>query len=370
MPANRPIAFLTIIATALASLAAAPAAADPPKLPTEAKPVRLAPGPPGKARAPGTRSTQPRVLGPRANPPRLPATPPRPSRPISPRQPDTISLVNGDGLTINVPRRPVYVIPPFYGNSRWPYPYWYTTGTYSTSTNYLPPNYSWPGYQVGYWSPRRASITHPVTGVDPALANSLGINPAQLGYNPPPGAVAPRFLTQQPSNPPTQAGADSEGASDLPTQRAIAENVERGLYAILVADPAAAVEPLRAHTTDNPEDYDALRLLGLALLERGNPVDATAVINLAYTRDPSLASRPIGEPLYPRAGRLRSLVTRAVRHANSRDSASAWLTAAMLVQAEAASNRDRLPVARTMIERAAAAGLDPTVTAAMQARLN
>lgn len=370
MPTSRSIALVAVLALAAGSVATAPAAADPPKLPTEAKPVRPAPGPPGKARARGTRSTQPRVLGPRASPPRLPAAPTRPNRPITPRQPDTISLVNGDGLTINIPRRPVYVVPPYYGNSRWPYPYWYTTGSYTSSTNYLPPNYTWPGYQIGYWSPRRPTITHPVQGVDPNLFAAIGVTPAQLGYNPPPGAVAPRFLTQEPSNPPAPSDADVDPATEMPIQRSIAENVERGLYAILVADPAAAVEPLRAHTTDNPEDYDALRLLGLALLERGDAVDATAVIRLAYTRDPSLASRPIGEPLYPRAGRLRALVTRAVRHANSRNSASAWLTAAMLVQAESATNPGRLPVARKMIERAAAAGLDPTVTAAMQARLN
>lgn len=120
---------------------------------------------------------------------------------------------------------------------------------------------------------------------------------------------------------------------------------------------ANAIVQLRLHLRAEPDDTRAQRWLAIALLEDRRIDDAQAVIRMAYRTDPALG----GEPMLPREmgmgrDRWRTLVMRASTAANATNTASGWLLLATLMQAE-----ERQALARQMIERATAAGLEPEV---------
>ncbi|GJM18373.1 MAG: hypothetical protein DHS20C14_05860 [Phycisphaeraceae bacterium] len=119
------------------------------------------------------------------------------------------------------------------------------------------------------------------------------------------------------------------------------------------------------HLDADPEDMAAVRGLGVALVAVGRGEDAAATIRYAYVTDPALAGEPLGAWIAGDDARdLRRLVTDAVKHANRNDSASAWLTVAVLMQAEG-----RLAVALKMLDRAEERGLDLEVARAMRGAL-
>ena len=77
---------------------------------------------------------------------------------------------------------------------------------------------------------------------------------------------------------------------------------------------------------------------------------------MAYRTDPPLADEAIDAQLFESEKDLRGQVRRCVIHANRTGLASAWLTVAVLMQAE-----DRDERALKMLQRARDAGLDTVI---------
>lgn len=167
----------------------------------------------------------------------------------------------------------------------------------------------------------------------------------------------PNLYVQQPQSQPAPPQAQAP-----PPQLTV---FEQGVLALYQGDSAEAVAALRQHLRDNPSDTQALRVLALALLDDNKPDDAAAVMASAYRTDPGLATRSIR---YGQAGvteaRLRELLVRAVQHAHRVKSASAWLTVAVLMQAQG-----RESLALEMLGRAEKAGLSREIADPMKAEL-
>ena len=117
-----------------------------------------------------------------------------------------------------------------------------------------------------------------------------------------------------------------------------------------------AIDLYRAFLRDNPDDAGAMRGLALALLADSRFKEGVAMMAMAYRTDPLLADEAIDALLFESQKGLRSEVRRCVIHANRTGLASAWLTVAVLMQAE-----DRDDRALKMLERARDAGLDTVV---------
>lgn len=126
----------------------------------------------------------------------------------------------------------------------------------------------------------------------------------------------------------------------------------------------AAIDQYRRHLGEEGEDFAAAAELGVALIEAGRGDDGVSLIAFAYSMDPALGSWPISDRILLDAKRWRKIVVRGVQHANRRDSASAWLAVAVLMQGEG-----RRDVARRMLDRAVDRGLDASVAGAMRAVL-
>ncbi|MCC6661742.1 MAG: hypothetical protein IT437_12750 [Phycisphaerales bacterium] len=131
---------------------------------------------------------------------------------------------------------------------------------------------------------------------------------------------------------------------------------ELGALALRTGEPEAAIEAYRKHLDESPEDADAMRRLGVAMIDARKIRDGVAMIALAYRTDPRLCGKELPRTLVGGAADLRTLVNRASIYANTTGSASAWLAMAVLAQAE---GRDH--VAARMVERARDAGLDPAL---------
>jgi len=125
-----------------------------------------------------------------------------------------------------------------------------------------------------------------------------------------------------------------------------------------------AIESYRAHLQEDPEDTIAMRVLGAAFIEKGEIGDGFALVRLAYGTDPALAIEPMDATLFGSAKRLREVVRKAVRAANKEDSASAWLSVTMLMQAE---GRDR--VALKNLAKAEREYLSEDIARALRQRL-
>jgi hypothetical protein len=106
---------------------------------------------------------------------------------------------------------------------------------------------------------------------------------------------------------------------------------------------------------------DARRLLAFVLLGAGQPDAASAVVREMYRQDPQLAKRSLRLEAFGVAEReTRTQFAASVTFANKAKTGSSWLMAAMLAQAER-----RWPLARTLIDRGVAAGLERDIADAM-----
>lgn len=189
-------------------------------------------------------------------------------------------------------------------------------------------------------------------GVYYSAGRVWGASPAVLPRTD--GPLDPRLFREQPA--PTPQPAQAEPPRSL---------AEVGVYALREKRAADAVVALRRHLDTAPDDARAMRVLAIALLEDRRAADAAAVMRLAYRTDPLLARERLSpEALGFSTREFRNLVTRAVGHANSVRSSSAWLSVSVLMQGEI---RDDLALA--MLARAADAGLDPAVADALRAEL-
>ncbi len=141
--------------------------------------------------------------------------------------------------------------------------------------------------------------------------------------------------------------------------------LERGHLALEREQPADAVNFYRAHLAVQPSDGEAMRWLAVALQSSGQPATGVAMMALAYQTDPSLAVVPMAATHFPEADEgVRQRFLAAVAYANSAKGSSAYLTAAVLAQAEG-----RVDVARRLVARAKAAGHDRAVIRELEAAL-
>ena len=103
-------------------------------------------------------------------------------------------------------------------------------------------------------------------------------------------------------------------------------------------------------------------MLGVALIADGRIDEGTEKIAEAYRLDPTLASSPLDERLFPREARfeIRDLIRKVSVRANRTNASEAWLTLGALMQAE---GRDSL--ALDMVLKASAAGMEQEVVSPM-----
>ncbi len=151
--------------------------------------------------------------------------------------------------------------------------------------------------------------------------------------------------------------------------RGPANDRERAEWALRGGDAKGAVEYAKRHLQSERDDAEATRVLAVALIVSGNAPDASAVAGRAYAMDPTLTSRPIDRSLLDGThASVSELVQRAVREAQRNRSASAWLLASVLAQAE---GRDS--AALGMLEKARGEGLDSKIadrlSEALEARI-
>jgi hypothetical protein len=108
-----------------------------------------------------------------------------------------------------------------------------------------------------------------------------------------------------------------------------------------------------------------MRSLALALIQEKKIPEGVAVMAMAYDRDPGLANQPIqpaslGEGL----SGLHHVLLAVVPYANRSSTASSWLTATVLMQAE---GRD--DAAQKMLKKSQDQGLNEKVGRALEAAL-
>lgn len=150
-----------------------------------------------------------------------------------------------------------------------------------------------------------------------------------------------------------------------PQPAAPANNKELGDLYLLAGDSKSAAAAYRIFLGENPDDSEAMRGLGLALLDLNQVKEAAAMIGMAYRTSPTLAYNRVARDAFGGdPAMLRENLRRVSVYANQSNSAAAWLTLAVLMQAEG-----RNAVARSMIERARGAGLEESVVRMMQTAL-
>ncbi|MBX3386223.1 MAG: tetratricopeptide repeat protein [Phycisphaeraceae bacterium] len=141
--------------------------------------------------------------------------------------------------------------------------------------------------------------------------------------------------------------------------------LERGDERLSQGRAQDAVNHYLRHLETAPDDTEAMRSLAVALIDANRIDHASAVFAMAYERTPSLVRQPMDSSRFPgTATDLRSRLTSLVHYANRTGAASAWLSAAVLAQAE---GRD--PAARNMLGRARTAGLNSDLVSAFESAL-
>lgn len=137
-------------------------------------------------------------------------------------------------------------------------------------------------------------------------------------------------------------------------------------HAYVAADEAdRAIQAFRDHLVDDPEDVDAMRGLGLAMLDAGRLSDGTAMVALAYRTDALLARSPVDlDELGLGARRHDRLLSRVLAYAKRTDASSAHLAGVVLLQAEG-----KIAGATRVLDRAERAGLDEGIVDALRREL-
>ncbi len=107
-----------------------------------------------------------------------------------------------------------------------------------------------------------------------------------------------------------------------------------------------------------------MRRLAVALLKDKRLEEGVAMMAMAYRTDSLLADETLIGSLFDDDQELRRLLQKCVIHANRTELASAWLTVAVMMQAE-----DRDERALKMVDRASEAGLDTEIVDSMKRAL-
>jgi len=252
----------------------------------------------------------------------------------------------------------------YYTSSSSPYGWWYLYGDYDGDgyTDYVCTNgsysiywYGWSGY---YWG------ASPWYGWYGRYGNGYGYS-YSWWYNSLPdryrGTVygVDGDLTSDPSYASSPA-ADAEMPDAMPLSA-----IEVARLEMSMGEPSIAIDAYRSHLSEYPSDWIAVRELGLAKIRVGDRGDGIAMIGYAYSMDPTLAYDTVPTSMFEDSDRLlRDAVIDVVGWGHRNPSASAWLTVAVLMQAE---GRDG-PALR-MVERAGEYGLEPGIESEMRSVL-
>ncbi|MEM7756131.1 MAG: hypothetical protein AAF297_10910 [Planctomycetota bacterium] len=169
-------------------------------------------------------------------------------------------------------------------------------------------------------------------------------------YPPPTGPVDSRVTVGGATD---AAGAAADAAAEAedaepPTL------LERGWSELALGDGESALATFIERLNEEPRDAEAMRGMGFALLVEGDASLAAGCVRMAYEMSPELGMLVPGTDDFGGRAELRRLVVRAVRHGHEVESASAWLVAAVLAQAEG-----RADVVERFLGWAEAAGLEP-----------
>ena len=246
---------------------------------------------------------------------------------------------------------------PYYTHYSSPYGWWYLYGDFDGDgyTDYVVTNgshsvywYGWSGY---YWG---ASPWYGFYGSGYSWWNN-----SVPGHYRGPIYGTNNGLTNDPAYSTTPVDADS-----LPEAMPLSA-LEVARLEMSVGDPEIAVDAYRAHLSEYPNDWIAVRELGIAKIRVGNRGDGVALVNYAYAMEPELAKSVVPTSIFADSERaLRDAVVSVVGWGNRNPSPSAWLSVAVLMQAEG-----RNGPALKMVDRAAGYGLDPMVVTEMRAAL-
>jgi tetratricopeptide (TPR) repeat protein len=132
---------------------------------------------------------------------------------------------------------------------------------------------------------------------------------------------------------------------------------ELGDTYLRLGDPDNATRVYQQHLDKHPGDAQAIRVLGVAQVVSGRLAEGVEQIERAYRVDPSLADRPLmPQAVFAAPEDFQRALDLTTRTANGSNSGAAWLAAAVMLQADG-----RTGPARSALERAKGAGLDPAV---------
>ncbi|MBL4591557.1 MAG: hypothetical protein JKY96_06310 [Phycisphaerales bacterium] len=170
-------------------------------------------------------------------------------------------------------------------------------------------------------------------------------------------------------------GPDQEFVSE-PEGEEVAVEPEAGTYEMSPIEVARlmmsvgalddAIDAYTAYLDEYPDDWFAVRELGIAKVMGHKYIDGIALIHYAYSSDPDLAAAPLEMVLFEESESvLRDSVVDLVRWGHKNSSAGAWLGVAALMQAQ-----ERDAVAMKMIDRAEDHGLSVEIINAMRDQLH
>lgn len=130
-------------------------------------------------------------------------------------------------------------------------------------------------------------------------------------------------------------------------------------------DAGKAIEGLRAHLLDHPEDAKAKRLLGIIYIDQGHAPEGAGWVYDAYNADPSLTSKPFDAAA---AGvtvdQMKAMQRAVLDYATQANSPSSWLTVIALLQAEGKNE-----LAKSTVTKAVEAGLPALIVDPLRAAL-
>jgi tetratricopeptide (TPR) repeat protein len=141
--------------------------------------------------------------------------------------------------------------------------------------------------------------------------------------------------------------------------------LERAEFLLRYGEEDRAADAYREHLASTPNDHAAERGLAMVLLEQGKTEEAVALLVMAYQNQPTLARQAINTDILP-GGVMdhRRRFNRVMTYANRVKTSSGYFAASVLAQSEG-----RGDIARRLLEKANAAGLDKKIADEMNLAL-
>jgi hypothetical protein len=141
-----------------------------------------------------------------------------------------------------------------------------------------------------------------------------------------------------------------------PERAAVPEHAstELGDTKLVGTKPEAAISQLQAYLAAYPDDFHAMRMLGLALLANRNVSEAAAAMARAYEADPLLVKDAIVPSELGLDGGKVAAMVQAAQASASKTGVNAWLMALVLQQGQGQTSQ-----ALATLEKAKRAKLSP-----------